>query len=352
MNISNEPISFKHSTTPIHTPFGALSQYGSSPEKVARLEKQARLKVQSVRLHTALTELRNEREQYYRRVIYCMATLRVTGTGGLVTHRCNGRLCQNCNNIRAGKTFNKYFPVISTFKEPCFVTLTLLPVEKHYLSNRIKTLIKVFNLISNCLRKQGITIHALRKIEIGWSCEGDNYRPHFHILLEGRAVAEKIIRQWLKRFPKKADSKGQDYFRIQSIEELRTMLLYMTKPVTTMNANSLEANDMIVRALFKKKSVQAFGALLGKKSRLLSQRNRIGLDITLAHGRKNTESVNTNHREGSNYESRKDTTLNNKVDQFGYKWSQTLSTWLNTKTGQCIFFSRLFSINARIARLQ
>jgi triphosphoribosyl-dephospho-CoA synthetase len=78
------------------------------------------------------------------------------------------------------------------------------------LRDEIKELIKCFRTIVNDdLRKDKISIQALRKIECTYNRTRDDYHPHFHVVVSGKRQAELLRSRWLARNPT-ADIKAND----------------------------------------------------------------------------------------------------------------------------------------------
>jgi hypothetical protein len=77
--------------------------------------------------------------------------------------------------------------------------------------NLMSKVIKDINRSINKRRKRNgqSKFKALKKLEITFNREENNFHPHYHIVIEDASEAEYIINAWLKAFPK-AKRQSQD----------------------------------------------------------------------------------------------------------------------------------------------
>ena len=280
------------------------------------LQRRAFRKQYSVPLHVNLAELRNEREQYYRNSIYCTDNIEQDENGRLRTHYCNGRLCPICQAIRTAKAMNKYLTPIQTFHNPYFLTLTRRTVQDEHLRSTIRQMKEEFSLINDLARKQN-KLHGLRKLEVTYNGETNEFHPHFHMILDGENVASFILEQWLKRNRSSAHRQGQEIKAIEAgnNEETRILFGYITKLVTVIEENRVpvpsEALDVIVSGIFNGRTLQPYGNLI--------------------QAGRNTEIVNGIDREA--YESPNASTIGKRIL---WEWEQDLATWIDRQTGELL----------------
>lgn len=256
----------------------SLAQSGKRPEfasestvqyAITRLQKRAGRKHFSRPYHIRLAELRNEREQYYRNAIYCAETLVQEPDGRIRTNYCNGRLCPVCHAIRTAKAMNKYVPSIERFTDPYFLTLTRQTVREGELRETVRRMCEEFSLSNKTLAKLGTKLHGLRKLEITGNENTGRFHPHFHCIVEGEEVANGVLAQWLKRHRRTAQPEGQKLQRIErkDTHALKVVFGYVTKLVTTVENERVpvpaESLDVIVAALFNKRTLQPYGRLFG-----------------------------------------------------------------------------------------
>ena len=287
-------------------------------DTIKRLQKRAGRKYFSIPVHIRLAELCNDREQYYRNCIYCASTLIQEADGRIRTSYCNGRLCPICQAIRTAKAMNKYVPLIETFNDPHFLTLTRTTVQARALPDTVERMCNEFSLSNRTLAKRGIKVHGLRKLEITCNHETGKFHPHFHCIVEGEEVANALLDQWLKRNATTAQRVGQELQRIIAgdPEALRTMFGYVTKLVTPYESGKIpvpaECLDIIVSALFKRRTLQPYGILFG--------------------GGNNTEQPI--EPEPIAYVS----PINSEIhERIFWDWEQDARTWVDRETGEQLF---------------
>lgn len=208
---------------------------------------------------------------HYQKVWYCNSELdQVNNT--LKGHYCNSRACHTCNRIRTAKQINHYLPLleksVKNGKKIAFATLTIPNVSEFELENSIKLMKKQLSLIQRVLgERRGMIVKGIIKLEVTWNFKLRNFHPHFHILSDSYEYNKALIEEWLIRF-KTADKKAQDNRHANYKEGLKELFKYSTKIIET-NKKSKEdkkiahvniyALDVILTALFKQKTIIAFG---------------------------------------------------------------------------------------------
>jgi hypothetical protein len=157
---------------------------------------------------------------------------------------------------------NGYRDPLSKLKDPYFVTLTIPNVEEQRLEQSIEGMTKTFALIQRSLERKYKKTHkkkirGLRKIECTVSKRYGNYHPHFHMIIEGKEIAQDFHNAWLKRYPK-ATKKGQ---HIEKAKEgtIQELFKYFTKLVTDEKTFEPKKMDIIFRAMKHKRVFQAYG---------------------------------------------------------------------------------------------
>ena len=239
-------------------------------ETLNRWQRNAERKGVSLPIHVALAELRNERESYYRNCIYCAGTLVIKPDGKIRANYCNGRLCPICQAIRTAKAMNKYLPTIETFGAPHFLTLTRQTVRDDMLLKTVEQMKAEFTRSKDTLRKVGIKLHGLRKLEITCTDSAGRFNPHFHCIIEGEEQANAILDEWMKRHHSIARLEAQCLKFIDSTNRhaLRTIFGYVTKLITPFEQGGQpvppECLDTIVAAVSQKRVLQPFGSLYGR----------------------------------------------------------------------------------------
>jgi len=177
-----------------------------------------------------------------------------------------------CNRIRTAKMIERYYPVIrSEILDGYFVTLTIPNVQGQRLKQVISDMILNFQRIKNKMAfRDQVKIKGIRKIEITYNPDRHDFHPHLHILIQGKQPAVLLQNEWLLRYPKAVDD-AQD-IRPADSNSIIELLKYTAKLV---NKNDYarkdgkiqirihaEALDTIFKALYGRRSYQAFGIRL------------------------------------------------------------------------------------------
>ena len=200
----------------------------------------------------------------YWKAWHCKETLLQNGNR-LVGVLCRTRWCINCNNIRTAEYLRSYTEPLReleriTGKKWYFVTLTDQTIKERQLKAEISKRQKRFTRVKDNLRKRGLTMTGLRRLEITYNKQENKYHPHNHCLILGETEASQVIDEWLKQNPT-ADRKGQD-MRIIGNEpkDLLEVFKYAVKDDITDDI-SAKASDTIYKALEGRRTLQTFGAL-------------------------------------------------------------------------------------------
>jgi len=287
-----------------------LQNEGSSEAAtIGKLRKRARAKWASVPLATQLAELRTDLEQSYRNTVYCSQII-TQEDGQLKTHYCGNRWCILCNRIRTARLINGYEPVLKGWDDKWFVTLTLENCSGEALPGVLDGMLRAWQSSRSRLnRTLGLRLVALRKIECT-SRRDDDYHPHIHAVVQGRATAEALVDAWLKFAPKWT---GRDAQRAaQDLKEcdegaLLELFKYFTKLSTNGKRIPAARLDVIFQAMKGRRVFQPCGFTLSEADDL--------------------EEIEV---EGS-------TPAISQLDQdVLWWWDQLLADWVDEETGECL----------------
>ncbi len=171
----------------------------NNADSILKLQKRAKSKYLTHSLTVKLLQLDSPLKRSYWNTYYCATAISQIGTV-FTSKYCKNRFCLVCNRIRTAELINVYLEPLKALKEPYFVTLTKPTVSGDDLKNTIKTDIKNFRKILDRIRKRGIKINGIRKLE----CTVrplDKFHPHFHLIVETKQHAELIRTEWLKQYP-------------------------------------------------------------------------------------------------------------------------------------------------------
>lgn len=232
----------------------------SNSEPLETLRKRANAKAMNYPILGALMDLKSELYDHYRKATSCCDKIDQSD-GKLTSRYCNSRACMVCNRIRTAKLLNAYSPLFKHLKNPYFLTLTKPTVVADKLRDGIGETVKQFSKINDVLRKRGIKIDCLRKLECTYS--KGRFHAHLHLIVEGKEIAEMILAEWMKRNPT-SSSQGQCLKKANK-ETLSELFKYVAKPPIkkdgTLNAWAL---DRILCAMYRKRTLQPYGLFRSK----------------------------------------------------------------------------------------
>jgi hypothetical protein len=217
--------------------------FGSDLSDIAALSGTAKRKFVTRGLVLHLIEIAKERgeEEYvraYRNVLYCQDRV-LTAEGRLHSTYCKSRICTVCSSIRKAMLINKYGPVIQSWPDPYFVTLTVKAVTAEKLGATLKEMTEVFGRILEKHKKRnqrgtGLKPMGLRCLECNFNPVQRTYNPHFHIITSDAATSKMLIVEWLKAWTKEFTSPwAQDQRKVKSLEgDLVELIKYGSKIFT------------------------------------------------------------------------------------------------------------------------
>ncbi len=235
-----------------------------SPAQATRdtLQKRARSKYLSMPLAIRLAELRSPLEKSYRNSVYCASTLKQDG-GKLRGRYCGNRWCLVCSRVRTARAINKYKPILDTWTDAQFVTLTVRNVPGDQLSQTLDQMVKTSAVIRRAItRTDKLSFEALRKLECTHNYHQDSYHPHYHAIVNGREQALALRDRWLAAWGDKADAQAQDVRPCTPGSALE-LFKYATKLASSSGGRkqymSPEALDVIFQSLRGRRIWQPVG---------------------------------------------------------------------------------------------
>lgn len=151
----------------------------------------------------------NEREQQYWNTYHCQSKL-VLFNGRMFGNYCKNRICATCNAIRKAQLINKYYPVLKTWENVQFVTLTVLSCNERNLDKWVNGMYRAFKLIKGRCNKRyqrgnGPKLIGIKSLECNFNATKRTYNPHFHILVPNREIADLLKKEWIHQW--KSDKK-------------------------------------------------------------------------------------------------------------------------------------------------
>jgi hypothetical protein len=213
----------------------------------------------------------------------------IEANGRVYGKYCKNRFCTLCSGIRKAEIINKYLPIVSSWKEPYFVTLTIKAVKAHELGNRVKDMLRAFKKILNKYKKRnqrgtGIKLMGIRSLECNFNPLSRTYNPHLHLIVPNKEIASLLIKEWCEIWTiKDVNPKGQHFVKVWDKEKaLIEIVKYSTKiftdPIMAKKGKAilrpyiyLSAMDNIVGALQKHRIFERSGFNIPKKEKPVKQ---------------------------------------------------------------------------------
>ena len=234
--------------------------------------KRAKVKFTQQKLLRALLKLGSPLAKKYDDTLLCSSVLEQDGNK-LRSRFCNNRWCNICNRIRTAKLIKGYGAAIDSMIDPRFVTLTVPNVPAEELRAEIRRMLSEFRKIQELRRKQKKPlIRGIRKLEVTYNPDLQNFHPHFHFIVEGEAAADELIECWLDRNAA-ADKRGQDqreaknpielfkYFaKLTSKSKSDTIIIRAGKMIR-IEYSYPEALDLVFQAIQGTRIIQPIGGI-------------------------------------------------------------------------------------------
>ena len=213
----------------------------------------------------------------YRQAYKCNETvIKDRDTGKVTTYYCKKRCCTLCSRIKSAQSLAKYGEGILKLGDLYLVTLTNTNVFKGELNDEISRMVKVISKIRENMRVQGFRLNGYKNFECTYSYY-KGFNPHFHFVVQGKEVAEMLLRLWLKHNPD-ATKTGQDITKVgKTKKDLLEVFKYVAKPVTKGYYNPI-AYDEIMCSLINRRTSEPLGEIRGAKSLKQECTTDIGLE--------------------------------------------------------------------------
>ena len=223
----------------------------------------------------------DERKKGYWNTYYCQNKI-YTANGRLFGKYCKNRFCTLCCSIRKAEIINKYLPVIQTWSDPYFLTLTIKARSLVNLNKFMKGVLKAFQLINSKYRKRnirgkGIKLMGVKSLECNFNPVKRTYNPHLHLIVPNKEIGEILIVKWLKIWgPKFTPRAGQHSAPVKDREKaLIEIIKYGSKIFTEPDVNKkskssgtakihVAALDNIFKAMKEIRIFERFGFNLPK----------------------------------------------------------------------------------------
>jgi hypothetical protein len=172
----------------------------SDTERLTRL--QARKAVTKEQIYPLLA-LNSTLVEAYERTSRCAEDIllqehTVTKENRMISWYCGKRWCSVCSAQKTANLTKGYWHAIEAMQNPMFVTLTVVAVSEHELKHRIKSMSASITKIKDRMRKRGMPLNGIRKVESNVNVEAQTYNPHYHFVVDGEVEANMLREEWLK----------------------------------------------------------------------------------------------------------------------------------------------------------
>jgi plasmid rolling circle replication initiator protein Rep len=142
-----------------------------------------------------------DRVKAYWNTYHCQ-NLITTAKGRMYATHCKNRFCTYCCGIRKAELINQNLPVIRTWKDPHFLTLTTKAVGASKLKARIRNMNRAFRIINDRYRQKahrgtGPKLVGLKSLECNFNPKAKTYNPHFHLIVPDKETADILLKEWL-----------------------------------------------------------------------------------------------------------------------------------------------------------
>ena len=277
--------------------------------------RRARAKLLSAPLAVSLAELRSPLEQSYRNTAYCASVI-VQADGKLQSRYCGNRWCLVCSRIRTGRAIDVYAPMLATWTDTHFVTLTVRNVKADDLPATVAEILRALGtdgIPKAMKRTHRLPLVAVRKLECTYSMDRQDYHPHVHMIVQGREAAFLLRDLWLKRFGDRAVIEAQDVRECDEQSHIE-LFKYFTKVVTSRRDGRRRmvppsALDVIFRAMRGRRVWQTIGCKLPKEEESI-EAERLDVEASAAVSRLD--------------------------DTVFWQWDQSAADWIDAESGECL----------------
>jgi hypothetical protein len=156
-------------------------------------------------------------EQALWNTFHCQEQL-ISADGRQYGKYCKNRFCTLCCSIRKAEIINRYLPIIETWVNPYFVTLTVRACPKKYLKKMVDGVDRAFKLIYQKIkkrnqRKKGIRLIGIKSLECNFNSQRKTYNPHLHLIVQNEEMADLLINEWLTLWTPKFTLRCAQYKR-------------------------------------------------------------------------------------------------------------------------------------------
>lgn len=227
----------------VRTLFGKGTDLADKRALKGRAKRKLTAQVLSVLVASEL-EKRGEMElaRTFWNTFHCQRNL-VQHQGRIYGKYCKNRCCPLCASIRKAEIINRYLPLIQTWEDPHFVTLTQKSVPFKKLERWFYGVDKAFRQIKDKYKKRNqrgkdIKLMGIKCLECNFNPKRKTYNPHLHLIVPNKAMADLLRMEWQEKWTDKyAKPIGQHQRRVGHLErDLIEIIKYGSKIFTDFDA--------------------------------------------------------------------------------------------------------------------
>jgi hypothetical protein len=226
----------QNGTSYFEKPAITVSGKGSELSNIKALKAKSRRKVITQKMILSLVDVSEkygtkERTKSYWNTYHCQNKL-YTVNGRVYGKFCKNRFCTLCCSIRKAEIINKFLPVIVTWKEPYFVTLTIKAVPADRLRLLLRKTLQGFQIIKDKYRKRNlrgkdIKLIGIKSLECNFNAKAKTYNPHLHLIVANKMIADILKKEWLILWKGNWSYKGAQ--KIRPVEDTIRDLIEIVK---------------------------------------------------------------------------------------------------------------------------
>lgn len=253
--------------TVIHEkPATILRGQGSEISSDKVLKGRGKRKLISQKMSLSLADIAREKEnddwmKSFYNTYHCQNRI-YSFEGRLYGNYCKNRHCTLCSSIRKAEIINRYYPVLSEWKEPYFVTLTIKACNSKKLKDVMRSVLLGFQRIVSKYRKRNqrdkgsLRLVGIKSLECNFNPQRKTYNPHLHLIVQNKEVAEVLVAEWLSTSNKGHTSpKAQNIRKVDDLEhDLIETIKYgskiFTEPDVEKKAKIKNSGEIYARALY------------------------------------------------------------------------------------------------------
>jgi len=253
-----------------------------------------------------------ERKTSYWNTFHCQGKLTIYD-GRSYGRYCKNRFCPLCNSIRKAEIINRYLPVIRTWEQPYFVTLTQKAVPAEKLGLWFRGVHKAFRQIREMCKKRhqrgtGPQFMGIKSLECNFNPKRKTYNPHLHLIVPNKEMADLLIAEWQKKWTNQFTSPfAQHSRRVKNVEtDLIETIKYGSKIFTDFDTRN---KGVLAKKIYVAALDNIYKAM--KPYRIFE---RFGFNLTAAEKNRTEKTVPENQCKDAVY-------------------AVEVSDWIDTKTG-------------------